>query len=63
MSIRHFVILDGEHKITSGEQVAKWAGMLENYSFHEHTGITTISVEIDSTEDFSDFFNETWTKA
>ena len=35
VSIKHYGFLDGEKEITSGEQVEKWAGGHENYSFNE----------------------------
>lgn len=63
VSIRHYGMLDGDTEITEGEQVEKWAGGLENYSFHESNGITTVTVEMDITEDYMDYFNTTWPKA
>jgi hypothetical protein len=63
VSIRHYGILDGENEITSGPDVEKWAGGLENYSFEEHNGVTTVTVESDVDEDYLDFFNTTWSKA
>lgn len=63
VSIRHYGILDGENEITKGVEVEKWAGGLENYSFDEHNGVTTVEVEVDVTEDHLDYFNTTWPKA
>lgn len=63
VSIRHHGILDGENEITEGPEVEKWAGGLENYSFNENNGVTTVTVESDSTEDFIDYFNAAWPKA
>lgn len=63
VSIRHYGMLDGDTEITEGEQVEKWAGGLENYSFHETNGVTTVTVEMDSTEEYIDFFKETWPRA
>lgn len=63
VSIRHYGMLDGEKEITEGPEVEKWAGGLENYSFEEKDGTTTISVETDTTEEFSGYFDETWPKA
>src|SRR6478609_5080816 len=36
ISIRHYGFLDGDTEITTGEQVEKWAGGHENYSFQEN---------------------------
>lgn len=63
VSIRHYGILDGENEITAGEQVEKWTGGLENYTFKEDNGVTTVIVEMDTTDDFIDFFKSTWPKA
>jgi hypothetical protein len=63
VSIRHCGILDGENEITEGAEVEKWAGSLENYSFQEHNGVTTVTVEIDVAEDYLDYFDTTWPKA
>ena len=63
ISIRHYGILDGENEITSGPQVEKWAGGLENYSFEEHNGLTTITVETEADDEYLDYFETTWPKA
>ena len=63
VSIRHYGILDGENEITEGPEVEKWAGSLENYSFHEHNGITTVTAEIDLSEEYVDYFDEMWPRA
>jgi hypothetical protein len=63
VSIHHYGVLDGENEITEGPVVEKWAGGLENYSFHENNGVTTVTVEIDVIDDYLDFFNTTWPKA
>ncbi|MCF4101897.1 SRPBCC domain-containing protein [Gillisia sp. M10.2A] len=63
VSIRHYGILDGENEITEGAEVEKWTGGLENYSFEENNGVTTVTVEVDALEDFISYFNETFPKA
>lgn len=63
VSIRHYGILDGENEITDGAEVEKWAGGLENYSFEENNGVTTVTVEVDAMEDYIEFFNKTFPKA
>lgn len=63
VSIRHYGFLDGDKEITEGPEVEKWAGGRENYSFHEENGTTTVTVEIDITEDHLDYFNTTWPQA
>ena len=63
VSILHYGLLDGETEVTTGEQVEKWAGGHENYSFEEVNGLTTVTVEIDVIEEFLEYFYETYPKA
>jgi uncharacterized protein YndB with AHSA1/START domain len=63
LSIKHLGILKDGIELTSGPEVDSWAGGLENYSFEEINGITTLGVDLDSIEDFREYFNETWPKA
>lgn len=63
VSIYHYGFLDGEKEITSGEQVEKWQGGLENYSFEEKDGLTTVTVELDTIEEYLNYFKETYPKA
>lgn len=60
ISIRHYGILDGDEEITSGPQVESWAGGFENYSFEENNGVTTVSVDVDTNEEYMDYFDKTW---
>ena len=63
VSIRHNGILMADKEITEGPDVEKWAGGLENYSFEENNGISIVNVDVDTTEDFVDYMNETYPKA
>ena len=63
VSIRHYGILDGDKEITEGPDVEKWAGGLENYSFTENNGTTTVTVDVDVVDDFTDYFDKTYPKA
>lgn len=63
VSIKHNGILDGENEITSGEQVEQWAGGHENYRFQENNGVTTVTVEMDTVDDYLDYFNNTYPNA
>lgn len=63
VSIRHYGILSGENEITEGEEVEKWAGSLENYSFEENNNVTTLSIEVDTAEEFTEFFDSIWPQA
>jgi len=63
LSIQHIGILDDGKPVTEGPQVEAWAGALENYSFSEQNGLTTVTVDIDTNEEFIGYFKETWPKA
>ncbi len=63
LSIQHIGILDDGKQVTEGPQVEGWAGALENYSFSEQNGLTTITVDVDTNEEFIGYFKETWPKA
>ena len=63
VSICHLGMLDGDKEITEGPEVEPWAGCMEIYSFKENNGITTVTVELDVTEEHEDYFNTTWVKA
>lgn len=63
VSIRHYGLLQGNLEITDGPDVEKWANGFENYSFEEHDGITKVTVDLDTTEDFVDYMNEKYPKA
>lgn len=63
VSIRHYGFLDGDTEVTTGEQVEKWAGGYENYSFRENKDITTVTVDMDTTDEYFDYFNGIYPKA
>ena len=63
ISIEHIGVVQNGKEITSGQEISSWAGALENYTFQENNGNTLLSVDIDSTGEFSAYFMETWPKA
>lgn len=63
ISIRHYGLVKGNEEITEGPEVEKWANGFENYSFEENNGTTTVTVDLDTTEDFIDYMNENYPKA
>lgn len=63
ISIRHYGFLDGDTEVTTGEQVQKWSGGHEIYKFEENGGITTVTVELDTIDDYLDYFKSTYPKA
>ena len=63
VSIRHYGMLDGDKEITEGPDIESWAGLLENYSFHEENGVTTVTIETETFENYMDSLRATWEKA
>ena len=63
ISIRHYGIIENHQEIIDGPKVESWAGSLENYTFSETNGVTTVTVEVGANEEYIDYFNETWPKA
>ena len=60
ISIQHYGMLDGDTEITEGPLVESWVGAFENYTFSETDGVTTVSVAVDTHDDYVDYFNEKW---
>ena len=60
VSIRHYGMVDGEVEITTGEQVEKWAGGHENYTYQENGGTTRVTVEMDTIEEYLEYFESTY---
>jgi hypothetical protein len=63
ISIRHYGLVKGNVEITEGPEVEKWANGFENYTFAENNETTTVTVDLDTTEDFLDYMNEIYPKA
>jgi len=63
ISIRHYGLLQANVEITEGPEVEKWANGFENYTFEDNNGTTTVTVDLDTSEDFLDYMNQTYPKA
>ena len=63
VSIQHYSLLQADKEITEGPEVEKWANGFENYTFEENNGTTTVTVDLDVTEDFIDYMNENYPEA
>ena len=63
VSIQHYGLVQADEEITEGPEVEKWANGFENYTFEEkNNGTTTITVDLDTTEDFVGYMNEIYPK-
>lgn len=63
VSIRHYGLVKSNIEITEGAEVEKWANGFENYTFEDNNGTTSVTVDLDTTEDFSDYMKQTYPKA
>ncbi len=63
VSIQHYGLLQADKEITEGPEVEQWANGFENYTFEENNGTTIVTVDMDTTDDFVDYMNETYPKA
>lgn len=63
VSIQHYGLVKGDKEITEGPDVEKWANGFENYSFTENNRTTTVTIDLDTTEEFVDYMNESYPKA
>jgi hypothetical protein len=63
MSIKHLGIVKNGVEDMDSEQTKQWAGARENYTLNEAGGITTLTVEMDITDEYKDYFMNTWPKA
>ncbi|MBK9637091.1 MAG: SRPBCC domain-containing protein [Bacteroidetes bacterium] len=68
VSIQHYGLVKANKEITEGPEVDKWANGLENYTFEENKGPdsyrgTLLTVDLDTTEDFIEYMNDTYPKA
>ena len=63
VSVQHYGLVKANMEITEGPEVEKWANGFENYTFEENNGTTTVTVDLDTTEEFLDYMNKTYPKA
>ena len=63
VSIQHYGLVKAEQEITEGPEVEKWANGFENYTFEENNGMTTVTVDLDTTEEFIEYMNQHYPKA
>ena len=63
MSFEHLGEVKDGVEDTESDAVSKWAGATENYSLETVGGRTELTVEMDITEEYKDYFLATWPKA
>lgn len=63
VSIQHYGMVKAGKEITDGPEVEKWANGFENYTYTENNGMTTVTVDLDTVEEFEDYMNSTYPSA
>ena len=63
VSIQHIGMLKAGEEITEGPEVEGWAGGLENYSFSEENGMTTVTIGIDAAEEHQEYMDKLYPSA
>lgn len=58
VSIQHYGLLTAGVEVTEGPEVEQWANGFENYTFAENNGTTTVTVDLDTVDEFIDYMNE-----
>ena len=60
MSFKHLGEVKNGVEDTESEKVKSWAGAMENYRLTDENGKTKLEVDMDSTDEFRDYFEKTW---
>ncbi|MET0759264.1 MAG: SRPBCC domain-containing protein [Flavobacterium sp.] len=63
MSFKHLGEVKNGQEQPLNEETKKWTGAMENYLLEDHQGTTSLRVEMDSADEYTDFFNEKFPKA
>jgi len=63
MSIKHLGTVKNGVEDLDSEETRKWSGAMENYTLKTVDGNTELTVETDITEEYKDYFQQTWPKA
>jgi uncharacterized protein YndB with AHSA1/START domain len=63
LSIQHLGVVKNGVEDTESEAAKSFGEAFENYSLQETNGVSTLTVEMDMTDEFRKFFEETWPKA
>ena len=63
MSIKHLGTLKNGVEDMDSPETKEWAGALENYTLKNADGKTELVVDMDTTEQYKDYFIKTWPRA
>jgi len=63
LSIKHLGFVKNGIEDTESDEVKKWAGAMENYTLKEDGGKTDLMIEMDSDDEYKDYFLKIWPQA
>jgi Activator of Hsp90 ATPase homolog 1-like protein len=63
LSIMHLGTIKNGVEVKDNEDAKGWAGAMENYTLREAGGRSTLTIEMDVTDEHQKYFEETWPKA
>jgi uncharacterized protein YndB with AHSA1/START domain len=63
VSVEYIALVDGDKEVSTGPGVAEWLNTFENYTFENHNGETTVTVDIDMNDEMIAYFNEKYPQA
>jgi len=63
MSFKHLGEIHNGVEDTTSEKVRQWSGSQENYTLKTVSGKTELTVDLDITDEFKEYFQETFPKA
>lgn len=63
ISIEHTGLVQDGKEDTTSAAAKEWAGVLENYAFREKEGATEVLVDVDTTDQDKEMFQNIWPKA
>ena len=63
MRFEHLGMVKNNIEDTESEAVKQWAGAMESYTLKEENGKTQLMVDMDISEEYKDYFVNTWPKA
>jgi len=63
VSIEHLGVVQDGKEDTSSDEVKKWAGAFENYTFKEKNSSTEVLVDLDINDEYKEMFEGMWPNA
>lgn len=63
MAFKHLGVVKKFEELPENEETKSWSGSMETYSLKEINGKTTLNLNLDTIEQYQDYFNKTFPKA